>query len=268
MSPTAVPCWAVHCSAVSAGRAEVPTSAGGASGAASLGGAGSATGAGSGAGGGASNGTSAGGGVELPQPAPAAKSRDETANCRSACDIMAGASPRTGSHTRDSGSDTAATTLPPRLVGPISRHASARRYRGLFGRRGSAVLSHALRRGRAPTIPCIGRCRSSKRSPVPWLHIAEARGAHRDTVARRELGVSRQTRRTCIIGEFGSKGCHAVVLGCTEIPLLVDDTNSPLPTLDSTRLLARAALRRAVGERAGQIGSRIELDPKILRYSS
>jgi aspartate racemase len=41
--------------------------------------------------------------------------------------------------------------------------------------------------------------------------------------------------------------CDAVVLGCTEIPLLVNDANSPLPTLDSTRLLARAALRRAVG---------------------
>jgi aspartate racemase len=42
------------------------------------------------------------------------------------------------------------------------------------------------------------------------------------------------------------EGCDAVVLGCTEIPLIVDDSNSPLPTLDSTRLLARAALRRAV----------------------
>jgi aspartate racemase len=41
-------------------------------------------------------------------------------------------------------------------------------------------------------------------------------------------------------------GYDAVVLGCTEIPLVINDTNSPLPTLDSTRLLARAALRRAV----------------------
>jgi len=41
-------------------------------------------------------------------------------------------------------------------------------------------------------------------------------------------------------------GCDAVILGCTEIPLIIDDGNSPLPTLDSTRLLARAALRRAV----------------------
>jgi aspartate racemase len=42
------------------------------------------------------------------------------------------------------------------------------------------------------------------------------------------------------------EGCDAVVLGCTEIPLIISDANSPLPTLDSTRLLARAALRRAV----------------------
>jgi aspartate racemase len=41
------------------------------------------------------------------------------------------------------------------------------------------------------------------------------------------------------------EGCDAVVLGCTEIPLIISDANSPLPTLDSTRLLARAALRRA-----------------------
>jgi len=41
-------------------------------------------------------------------------------------------------------------------------------------------------------------------------------------------------------------GCDAVILGCTEIPLIINDSNSPLPTLDSTRLLARAALRRAV----------------------
>jgi aspartate racemase len=41
-------------------------------------------------------------------------------------------------------------------------------------------------------------------------------------------------------------GCDAVVLGCTEIPLIMTDENSPLPTLDSTRLLARAALHRAV----------------------
>jgi aspartate racemase len=48
-----------------------------------------------------------------------------------------------------------------------------------------------------------------------------------------------------VIGRMQADGCDAVVLGCTEIPLIIDDGNSPLPTLDSTRLLARAALRRA-----------------------
>lgn len=49
-----------------------------------------------------------------------------------------------------------------------------------------------------------------------------------------------------VIGRLKDEGCDAVVLGCTEIPLIMNDANSPLPTLDSTRLLARAALRRAV----------------------
>jgi aspartate racemase len=49
-----------------------------------------------------------------------------------------------------------------------------------------------------------------------------------------------------VIGRMKDEGCDAVILGCTEIPLIINDSNSPLPTLDSTRLLARAALRRAV----------------------
>jgi aspartate racemase len=49
-----------------------------------------------------------------------------------------------------------------------------------------------------------------------------------------------------VIGRLRDSGCDAVVLGCTEIPLIISDANSPLPTLDSTRLLARAAIRRAI----------------------
>lgn len=133
------------------------------------------------------------------------------------------------------------------------------------------------------------------RSPLPWLHIAEAvanvavargfrrigitgtkwlvasevypekfaaRGleyrrpndAERDEIHRIILdelvyGVCKPEavavfRR--IIGRMKEQGCDAVVLGCTEIPLLMNDENSPLPVLDSTRLLARAALERAV----------------------
>ena len=49
-----------------------------------------------------------------------------------------------------------------------------------------------------------------------------------------------------VIEGMKARGCDAVVLGCTEIPLIINDDNSPLPTIDSTRSLARAALRRAV----------------------
>lgn len=53
-------------------------------------------------------------------------------------------------------------------------------------------------------------------------------------------------RFQAIIGGLREQGCDAVILGCTEIPLIISDANSPLPTLDSTRLLARAALRKAL----------------------
>ncbi len=53
-------------------------------------------------------------------------------------------------------------------------------------------------------------------------------------------------RFQAILGGLREQGCDAVILGCTEIPLIISDANSPLPTLDSTRLLARAALRRAL----------------------
>jgi aspartate racemase len=49
-----------------------------------------------------------------------------------------------------------------------------------------------------------------------------------------------------VITRLKEQGCDVVVLGCTEIPLIMNDHNSPLPTLDSTRLLARAAVQFAV----------------------
>jgi len=50
-----------------------------------------------------------------------------------------------------------------------------------------------------------------------------------------------------VIDRMKRSGCDVAILGCTEIPLIIDESNSSLPTLDSTRLLARAALRHAVG---------------------
>ena len=56
-----------------------------------------------------------------------------------------------------------------------------------------------------------------------------------------------------VIGRLKREGCDAAVLGCTEIPLIMNDGNSPLPTLDSTRLLARAALKHAIVPRTAAI---------------
>jgi aspartate racemase len=69
-----------------------------------------------------------------------------------------------------------------------------------------------------------------------------------DTIIFKELvnGVFQEKSRLYfngVIQKLKGLGCDAVVLGCTEIPLLVDPTDCPLTMLDSTRLLARAALR-------------------------
>jgi aspartate racemase len=126
------------------------------------------------------------------------------------------------------------------------------------------------------------------RSPLPWLHIADAVMAEAKARGFRRVGLSgtrwlmegpvypvelvrpeaadREEMNRVIMDELvrgvfnpgavaffqrvyrqlEEAGCDAVVMGCTEIPLVMNDANSPLPTLDSTRLLARAALRRAL----------------------
>lgn len=133
------------------------------------------------------------------------------------------------------------------------------------------------------------------RSPIPWLHIAEAvrdeawRQGHAhlgllgtaylmegpvypgvlegsgvkcdvpDESDRAEVnriifaelvnGVFTEQSRLSfnkVIERLKGRGCDAVVLGCTEIPLIVDPEDCPLPTLDSTRLLARAAIQHAL----------------------
>lgn len=66
-------------------------------------------------------------------------------------------------------------------------------------------------------------------------------------------GVFREDSVACfqsVIAGLKEQGCDSVILGCTEIPLLINDRNSPLPTLDTTRLLARAALHKATAAQA------------------
>ncbi len=64
-----------------------------------------------------------------------------------------------------------------------------------------------------------------------------------------------RSRQECLriierLAALPSLGCDAVAMVCTEIPLLVPPAASPIPALDSTRLLARAAFEVAVGQRA------------------
>ena len=89
-------------------------------------------------------------------------------------------------------------------------------------------------------------------------NAAEREAINRIIMDELVYGVFKPEALAClqrVIGRMKDEGCDAVVLGCTEIPLLVDDSTSPLPTLDSTRLLARAALHRAVHSGAARTAS-------------
>jgi len=51
-----------------------------------------------------------------------------------------------------------------------------------------------------------------------------------------------------VVGDLAQQGCDGVVMGCTEIPLILDPQDVEVPLLDSTRLLAKAALDEALRE--------------------
>ena len=92
---------------------------------------------------------------------------------------------------------------------------------------------------------------------LAWLRPTDAERDETSRIIMDELVQSRFTPQGIatfqrVMVRMKEQGCDAVVLGCTEIPLIMNDGNSPLPTLDSTRLLARAALKRAVTETSGR----------------
>jgi aspartate racemase len=104
--------------------------------------------------------------------------------------------------------------------------------------------------------------RASKMRKVPLSRHAECRGIehrvpggeqrermHRyifDELVHGNFQPRTQAYFTEIIRALKDEGCDAVALACTEIPLLLTQEQSPLPMLDSTRILARAALRKAI----------------------
>jgi aspartate racemase len=61
-----------------------------------------------------------------------------------------------------------------------------------------------------------------------------------------EIAQSSTNRMIEIIEKLKTAGCDSVILGCTEIPLMINPKNSPLPVIDSTRLLAKKALEQAL----------------------
>jgi len=66
-----------------------------------------------------------------------------------------------------------------------------------------------------------------------------------DELVHGEIREASRRQVQTLIEKLAARGCDAVVLGCTEIPLLIAEADSPLPVIDSTRTLARAALREA-----------------------
>jgi aspartate racemase len=92
---------------------------------------------------------------------------------------------------------------------------------------------------------------------LAWLRPTDAERDETDRIIMDELVQSVFTQGAVatyqrVMDRMKAAGCDAVILGCTEIPLIMNDGNSPLPTLDSTRLLARAALKRAVTAPSGR----------------
>jgi aspartate racemase len=108
---------------------------------------------------------------------------------------------------------------------------------GLLGTRwlvGSEVYPEKLT---ARGIECL-RPESAERDRIDRIIMSElVCGVFRPEATAYAEGVIRRLQQ---------RGCDGVVLGCTELPLIIDERNSPLPALDSTRLLAQAALHRAV----------------------
>lgn len=124
------------------------------------------------------------------------------------------------------------------IVDAVAAQAQARGYSrlGLLGTRW-LVESEVYPERLAPLgIKCV-RPPQEEREDINRLIM--------DELVRGDITPEAVPRFQSVIQGLAAEGCDAVVLGCTEIPLVINPGNSRLPTLDSTRLLARAALARA-----------------------
>lgn len=97
---------------------------------------------------------------------------------------------------------------------------------------------------------------------IAWLRPTDAEREQIHRIIMDELVPGRHARPESIaclqqaILRMKAAGCDAVVLGCTELPIVLSDANAGLPTLDSTRLLARAAIDRTAPEAPAAPASR------------
>lgn len=126
------------------------------------------------------------------------------------------------------------------IAGEVAREAGRRGYKQL-GIMGTRYLMEG------PVYPeKLGRANLKHIIPDPQQR-EEINRTIMDELVNAKFTPAAVTRFQEIIRSLADKGCDAVVLGCTEIPLLITPELSPLPTLDSTRLLARAAVLKAIG---------------------
>jgi len=134
----------------------------------------------------------------------------------------------------------AATPIPWLHIGVVVGEEAARR-----GFRRVGVLGTRYTMGGPVYSECLGRLGIEAVVPEP----ADFEMVDRVIFAELVDGVFTDESRRAYnhaIARLRDRGCDAVALACTEIPLLVRSEESPLPTLDSTRLLARAAVLEAL----------------------
>jgi len=96
-----------------------------------------------------------------------------------------------------------------------------------------------------PVYPDKLQARGIDSDIPPPARRAQIDGFIFDELVRGDFKASTRAVFQEILAEGQRQGSDAAILGCTEIPLLIDDRDSSLPTLDSTRILARAAIRDA-----------------------
>ena len=133
--------------------------------------------------------------------------------------------------------------LPGLHIAEVVADEAARRGFGKIGITGTAWTMEG------PVYPGAFTRRNLAFASPPAADRADVQRIIFDELVRGKVRDASRARLAAVVEGLKQQGCDAVVLGCTELPMLLDDATSPLPVLDSTRLLARAAVGVALGSR-------------------